>query len=200
MSIPYRYVRGAATGRDDTCALCASRSTALVVDHCHTHGLSRGLVCGGCNNRLGRLDSGATVPSPREAFYLSNCPECRRTESLDSPDASALRIGAVALAIATQLSLTPPQAGALALSLLQESESLSPENGTPREAPAKNDGGSREDGDASTLAELARGLLRTGVNNREASARIIERMPSAKPDSVKAAVRRERRALAGTAS
>ncbi|MER5660421.1 DUF2637 domain-containing protein [Streptomyces mirabilis] len=53
---------------------------------------------------------------------------------------------------------------------------------------------------ASNLAQLARELLGEGASNEQASARIIERMPSAKPDSVKAAVRRERRALAGTAS
>ncbi|MFD7998492.1 DUF2637 domain-containing protein [Streptomyces mirabilis] len=48
---------------------------------------------------------------------------------------------------------------------------------------------------ASNLAQLARELLGEGASNEQASARIIERMPSAKPDSVKAAVRRERRAL-----
>ncbi|MET7477649.1 endonuclease domain-containing protein [Streptomyces sp. NPDC005648] len=198
MSIPYRYVRGAATGRDDTCALCSCRSTALVVDHCHTHGLSRGLVCGGCNNRLGRLDSGAVVPAPREAFYLANCPECRRTESLDSPDAHALRIGAVALVIAARLALTPRQAGALALSLLQESESVSSESESTDAPPARGERGPQRDESAPTLAGLARGLMASGASNREAVARIIEQLPAAKPGSVKAAVRRERRLLAGS--
>lgn len=54
--------------------------------------------------------------------------------------------------------------------------------------------------DGGSLAQLARELLGQGVTNEQASARIIEQLPEAKPDSVKAAVRRERRALAGTAS
>lgn len=134
MSIPYRYVKGVAIGRDDTCALCGIRSTSLVIDHCHAHGFSRGMLCSGCNSYAGKLDRGAITPNPREAFYLANCPECRRTESIDSPDAHALRISAIALAISARLSLTPRQAGALALSLLHESESTESRDVESRES------------------------------------------------------------------
>ena len=51
---------------------------------------------------------------------------------------------------------------------------------------------------AANLAQLARELLGRGASNEQAAARIIEQLPGAKPDSVRAAVRRERRALAGT--
>lgn len=119
MTLPYRYTKGAAAGRDETCVLCGSRSTRLVVDHCHEHGYSRGLLCGSCNARLAALDAGSSAPSPKEAFYLSNCPECRKAESPDSPHAFALRIGAVALAVASALDLSPRQAASLALSLAE---------------------------------------------------------------------------------
>lgn len=119
MTLPYRYTKGAAAGRDETCVSCGSRSTRLVVDHCHEHGYSRGLLCGSCNARLAALDAGTAAPTPREAFYLGNCPECRKAESPDSPDAFALRIGTVALTVAAALDLSPRQAGALALSLVE---------------------------------------------------------------------------------
>lgn len=119
MTLPYRYTKGAAAGRDETCVLCGSRSTRLVVDHCHEHGYSRGLLCGSCNNRLASLDAGTAAPTPREAFYLGNCPECRKAESPDSPDAFALHIGTVALTVTYAMGLSPRQAGALALSLAE---------------------------------------------------------------------------------
>lgn len=118
MTLPYRYTKGAAAGRDETCVLCGSRSTRLVVDHCHEHGYSRGLLCGSCNARLAVLDAGA-APTPKESFYLGNCPECRKAESPDSPHAFVLRIGAVALVVASALDLSPRQAAALALSLAE---------------------------------------------------------------------------------
>lgn len=36
------------------CAICGKRST-LVVDHCHTNGHVRGLLCQPCNTGLGKL-------------------------------------------------------------------------------------------------------------------------------------------------
>lgn len=119
MTVPYRYIKGAAAGRDETCVLCGSRRTDLVVDHCHQHGYARGLLCASCNGRLAVLDAGTAAPTPREAFYLGNCPECRKAESPDSPDAFALRIGTVALAVASALDLSPRQAAVLALSLAE---------------------------------------------------------------------------------
>lgn len=164
MSVPYRYVKGIAIGRDDTCALCAGRSTALVIDHCHAHGYARGMLCGKCNSRLGRLDSGAIVPDTRETFYLSNCPECRKAESIDSHDAHALRIGTIALAIAVQLNLTPRQAGSLALSLLHESESDHESEVAPIESKGESEGASLA-AERGTRAARIRALIADGVTD-----------------------------------
>jgi hypothetical protein len=40
------------TNQDDKCAICKS-VTKLVVDHCHTSGDIRGLLCGPCNRGIG---------------------------------------------------------------------------------------------------------------------------------------------------
>ncbi len=144
MTVPYRYIKGAAAGRDETCVLCGSRSTRLVVDHCHQHGYSRGLLCGSCNARLAALDAGTAPPTPREAFYLGNCPECRKAESIDSPHALALRIGSVALAVASALDLSPRQAATLALSL---AEAETQGSGRDGESEARESVGERSRGE-----------------------------------------------------
>ena len=45
--------------QDGKCALCGvePQSKALHVDHCHTTGKVRGLLCGGCNRVLGFLEA-----------------------------------------------------------------------------------------------------------------------------------------------
>lgn len=165
MTVPYRYIKGAAAGRDETCVLCGSRRTDLVVDHCHEHGYARGLLCGSCNGRLAALDAGA-APTPREAFYLGNCPECRKAESPDSPDAFALRIGAVALAVASALDLSPRQAAALALSLAEtelpgndrKAASENPARGLTAKEPA-----ALPESDAASLSAAVRSLTERGL-------------------------------------
>lgn len=193
MTLPYRYVKGAAAGRDETCVLCGSRSTRLVVDHCHGHGYARGLLCGSCNARAAVLDSGAVTPTPKETFYLGNCPECRKVESIDSPHALALRIGSVALAIASALDLSPRQAAALALSLAEsESESREPrglspsetESATSRSIVIQSRGGP-------SIAQAVRNAVRSGVTDRSAVLSLVrETFPDASRETVSRAMQR----------
>lgn len=42
--------------QDNLCALCKVKPNKLVVDHCHTTGRVRGLLCGSCNLRLVLFD------------------------------------------------------------------------------------------------------------------------------------------------
>lgn len=98
MTLPYRCTKGAAVpGRSWTTATSTDTLAA----------------------RLEALDAGTSTPSPKDAIYLGNCPECRKAESPDSPHAFALRIGAVAPAVASALDLSPRQAAVLALSLAE---------------------------------------------------------------------------------
>ena len=41
--------------QDNKCAICNSQFDILAVDHCHTTGNVRGLLCNNCNNGLGRF-------------------------------------------------------------------------------------------------------------------------------------------------
>lgn len=196
MTIPYRYVKGAAAGRDETCVLCGTRSTRLVVDHCHVHGYARGLLCGSCNSRAGALDAGS-APTSKELFYLGNCPECRKGESIDSPHALTLRVGAVALAVATALDLSPRQSAALALSLAGDTAQgerrsrLSPA-GEKRErlSPARVGEGERRE----TLATIVRRLRETSRDESEIRKTVLA-LPgyeSTKPDTLRKVLFRTR--------
>jgi hypothetical protein len=196
VSVPYRYIKGAAAGRDETCVLCGSRRTDLVVDHCHPHGYSRGLLCGSCNSRLAALDAGTATPTPKETFYLGNCPECRKTESPDSPHALALRIGSVALAVSSALDLSPRQAAALALALAEDEGREAPE----RKAPGREPESERREhlslkalaGESLTAA--VRELRKAGRTENEIKT-IVPTLPGhegVKPDSLKKAIARTR--------
>lgn len=41
--------------QDNSCAICKNKFELLAVDHCHTTGKNRGLLCNNCNNGLGRF-------------------------------------------------------------------------------------------------------------------------------------------------
>lgn len=194
MTVPYRYIKGAAAGRDETCVRCGSRSTRLVVDHCHLHGFARGLLCKPCNARLAILDAGTTEPTPREAFYLGNCPECRKAESIDSPHALALRIGAIALAVASALDLSPRQAATLALSLAEASPDGGEREvaGREREVPQHTARPLPEIPESvrGNLSALVRHLTERGCDRREVREAVSRLSPTAAPDSLKKAVQR----------
>ena len=51
---PERYL-GMREAQGDACAIC-KRARSLVVDHCHTTGQVRGLLCHHCNTMLGQAD------------------------------------------------------------------------------------------------------------------------------------------------
>ena len=42
--------------QDSRCAICGEASLKLQVDHCHTNGKVRGLLCPKCNTALGYLE------------------------------------------------------------------------------------------------------------------------------------------------
>ena len=39
------------------CALCKTKPNAPALDHCHTNGWIRGVLCSGCNAMLGKLEN-----------------------------------------------------------------------------------------------------------------------------------------------
>lgn len=173
MTVPYRYIKGAAAGRDETCVRCGSRSTRLVVDHCHEHGYARGLLCKPCNARLAALDAGTAAPAPKDTFYLGNCPECRKAESPDSPHAFALRIGAVALAVSSALDLSPRQAAALALSLA-ETELPGADREPASESREPDVRPQRPESGGASLSAVVRSLTESGRTRDEIRAAVAE--------------------------
>lgn len=61
------------TEQEGCCAVCKKHqinfSRALAVDHCHTTGKIRGLLCGNCNRAIGLLQDSSTVVA-QAALYL----------------------------------------------------------------------------------------------------------------------------------
>ena len=48
----YKLLRDNANNR---CQICGNEDFRLAIDHCHTTGKIRGMLCGNCNNGLGRF-------------------------------------------------------------------------------------------------------------------------------------------------
>jgi hypothetical protein len=60
--------------QNNVCAICGQNRGRLVVDHCHTTGRVRGLLCTPCNSFLGRIhDSIEALDTIKR--YLLSCPE-----------------------------------------------------------------------------------------------------------------------------
>ena len=61
------------------CALCQRRPTVPCLDHCHTTGVNRGVLCRGCNALLGKIENNAArngLGNPIDlAQYLARIPE-----------------------------------------------------------------------------------------------------------------------------
>ena len=51
-----RDIEALNTRQGGACAICEQTEKRLVVDHCHTKGYVRGLLCGRCNTILGYMD------------------------------------------------------------------------------------------------------------------------------------------------
>jgi hypothetical protein len=71
----------------------------LVFDHCHLHGVVRGILCNGCNVRVGRIEAallldGVTVDLGTSAYgdWLRNCPGCAGTPPLPGRGPFALTL------------------------------------------------------------------------------------------------------------
>lgn len=66
-----------------TCAACGG-AKALMRDHCHEHGWIRGIVCCGCNRKLGHIDRRNTprrITGEHLAALLAvrnRCPDCEQ--------------------------------------------------------------------------------------------------------------------------
>ncbi len=61
------------------CEGCARPGTGTGLDHCHAHDWVRGVLCGGCNYKMGAIDARKASPyhSPVLLKYWENCPDCR---------------------------------------------------------------------------------------------------------------------------
>lgn len=59
--------------QEGKCKICKDPYDKLYIDHCHTTGLIRGLLCGGCNTGLGMFkDNSNYLSSAIEYLKLSN--------------------------------------------------------------------------------------------------------------------------------
>lgn len=73
---PYRSAL-LANRQGGLCALCKRRPTVPCLDHCHTDGVVRGVLCRGCNALLGKIENNAARNGLRGAAlntYLMNIP------------------------------------------------------------------------------------------------------------------------------
>lgn len=77
MTVPYDRIRSRVDLSSIPCALCNEVTVMAVIDHCHVHGMTRGVICTGCNSRMARVDADLTHATPHELFYRDNCPGCR---------------------------------------------------------------------------------------------------------------------------
>jgi hypothetical protein len=78
VSVPYHRIKGRMTRPAIACVLCGRVTDYPVIDHCHAHGYTRGVVCTPCNARLGHVDAAPDTATKEEAFHRDNCPNCRR--------------------------------------------------------------------------------------------------------------------------
>lgn len=60
--------------QNGVCAICSidKEDETLHVDHCHTTGKVRGLLCGCCNRALGLFKDSPEILSKAEEYVLSN--------------------------------------------------------------------------------------------------------------------------------
>lgn len=60
------------------CALCERKPAVPCLDHCHSTGVNRGVLCRGCNALLGKIENNAArngLGNPNDLFrYLAKIP------------------------------------------------------------------------------------------------------------------------------
>lgn len=56
-SITYAELATIREKSNNACQICHKTDSRLVIDHCHTTGIVRGLLCHYCNTRLGTLET-----------------------------------------------------------------------------------------------------------------------------------------------
>jgi hypothetical protein len=62
--------------QDGLCAICLERTTKMVVDHCHSTGIVRGLLCNSCNLGLGSFKDNTDSLERARAYietFLGKC-------------------------------------------------------------------------------------------------------------------------------
>jgi len=64
MTVPYERIKGRIDYRPIPCLMCTAITAQSVIDHCHEHGWTRGVLCIGCNNRMARVDADLRIASP----------------------------------------------------------------------------------------------------------------------------------------
>lgn len=64
--------------QNNTCAICESSASRLVVDHCHKTNLVRGLLCDHCNSYLGTIERNPRAILTNLIMYWA--PRLRRNE------------------------------------------------------------------------------------------------------------------------
>ena len=79
MTLPYTRITSRVDLDDTPCALCHAVTPMPVIDHCHAHDMTRGVLCVTCHGRMARVDADLTLATPRELFHRDNCPACRVT-------------------------------------------------------------------------------------------------------------------------
>lgn len=60
--------------QDDKCAICADYLERPCIDHCHTTGIVRGILCIRCNTAIGSLKDSPDI-CRKAAAYLENFPK-----------------------------------------------------------------------------------------------------------------------------
>lgn len=78
--------------RKDPCIICAS-TWRTVVDHCHEHGWVRGVLCQGCNHRMGCADAGKPgyAEDERHVTHRLRCAQCAHPDATVLPETKTER-------------------------------------------------------------------------------------------------------------
>lgn len=57
----------------EKCEVCGTAETRLCIDHCHTTGRVRGILCTSCNTFLGRIENNSSLLKNLETYLKTRC-------------------------------------------------------------------------------------------------------------------------------